>query len=255
MKKTISLLFLSTFVLTLFAQDFLWAQKRRHDKYSLAVLNLDAVGGEISRTDARLISGRLVEELNATGVFYTMLQEDMERGLFTKNLDPSGCASIECAVRAGRALGVQLVVIGSITQTALNYAIDLKMVHVVSKTVVKDYRENVDGDLNDLYGNMRFVARELIGLSRTSSATTGQSSQVEPPTRDRSPSPERIPDDQADYENGGGFKWVYWGIGLLIAGGVGAGVLLSQSSGNGGSNNTTPPPGAVDDLPGPPRFP
>ncbi|MFQ5674546.1 MAG: hypothetical protein ACE5G1_01505 [bacterium] len=255
MKKSISLMLLLTFALTLFAQDISWAQQRRRDKYSLAVLNLEAAGGDISRTDARLMSDRLVEELNATGVFYTMSQADMERGLFAKNLDPSGCASIECAVRAGQALGVQLVVIGTITQALSNYAIELQMVHVASKTVVKDYRDKVEGELNDLYGNMRFVARELIGLSRTSSETSGRTSRTEPPTQDRSPSPEPLPDNEPYYENGGGFKWIYLGVGLLIAGGVSAGVLLSQSSGNGGSNNTPPPPGAVDDLPGPPRFP
>ena len=57
-----------------------------------------------------LISARLTEELDNKGLFHTMSQRDMERGLFSKNLDPSGCSSIECAVRAGAALGVQLVV-------------------------------------------------------------------------------------------------------------------------------------------------
>jgi len=41
------------------------------------------------------------------------------------------------------------------------------MVHVFSKAVVKNYRDNIEGDLNDLYSNMRFVAQEFMGLART----------------------------------------------------------------------------------------
>ncbi|MCH8020154.1 hypothetical protein IH785_09845, partial [candidate division KSB1 bacterium] len=54
-------------------------------------------------------------------------------------------------------------------------------------------------------------------------------------------------------ETGGGFKWAYVGIGLLVAGGVGAGVLLAQKGSDDSGGTTTT--GNPTQLPGPPTFP
>ena len=254
MKRAISILLFCALVSTLFVQNILLAQRRKGDKYSLAVLNLNAIGDNLPRIDVSLISGRLTEELSNTGLFHIMSQREMERGLFSKNLDPSGCSSIECAVRAGTALGVQLVVVGTISQNVSSYAIDLQMVHVSSKAVVKDYRDNIEGDLNDLYGNIRFVAQEFMGLARTQSkAGTTLPPPTQQPVTESFPTSERFPTNEPTYESGGGFKWVYVGIGLLVAGGVGAGVFLAQKgSGDSGTTTTTVNP---SQLPGPPTFP
>lgn len=254
MKKSISMLLLVTFIATLFAQDIVFAQKRKRDKYSLAVLNLNAIGEGISSTDTRLITTRLNEELNNTGMFHIMSQTDMERGLFAKNFDPSGCSSIECAIRAGRALGVQLVIIGSITQNPSSYAIDIQMIHVASKAIVKDFRDNLEGDLNDLYNNMRFIALELMGVSRTQAPSRSEETTRAQLPVTEFPDPERLPESERYYDNGGGFKWIYVGIGLLVAGGVGAGLLLANKNSGGGGGVTTTN-GDLDNLPGPPTFP
>ena len=257
MKRSISILLLGSFVATLYVQDILVAQRRKGDKYSLAVLNLNAIGDNIPRTDLSLISARLTEELIDTGLFHIMHQRDMERGLFSKNLDPSGCSSIECAVRAGTALGVQLVVVGTISQNVSSYAIDLQMVHVSSKAVVKDYRDNIEGDLNDLYGNIRFVAQEFMGLARTQGKAGTKQEVLPPPSQqpvtDSFPTSDRFPTQEPAYESGGGFKWAYVGIGLLVAGGVGAGVLLAQKGSDDSGGTTTT--GNPTQLPGPPIFP
>lgn len=52
-----------------------------------------------------------------------------------------------------------------------------------------------------------------------------------------------------------GFKWGYLGLGVLVAGGVGAGLLLAQDSDSGGDVGGGPPPPVLGDLPGPPKFP
>ena len=265
MKRMISILLLGTVMSALFVQDILLAQRSKGDKYSLGVLNLNAIGDNIPRTDVSLVSARLTEELNNTGLFHIMSHRDMERGLFNKNLDPAGCAAIECAVRAGTALGVQLVVFGTIRQNASSYAVDLQMIHISSKAVVKDYRDNIEGDLNDLYSNMRFVAQAFMGLAQTQSKPEAKRETLPPPTQEpvteTFPTPEKYPPtetypvNEPSYESGGGFRWAYVGLGLLVAGGVGAGVLLAQKGsdstpGGNGTTIVTPNP-----LPGPPTFP
>ncbi|TDI88689.1 MAG: hypothetical protein E2O77_10865, partial [Caldithrix sp.] len=67
MKRSISILLLGSFVATLYVQDILVAQRRKGDKYSLAVLNLNAIGDNIPRSDVSLISARLTEELDNKG--------------------------------------------------------------------------------------------------------------------------------------------------------------------------------------------
>jgi len=72
MKRIFSILLVGIFVSTFFVQDILLAQRRKGDKYSLAILNLNSIEGNIPRIDLSLISARLVEELSNKGLFHTM---------------------------------------------------------------------------------------------------------------------------------------------------------------------------------------
>ncbi|RMF64739.1 MAG: hypothetical protein D6743_08975, partial [Calditrichaeota bacterium] len=150
MRRVVSVALLLAFLGTILLPDVLRAQGR--EKYSLAVLNLTSDSATISRSDARVITGRFTDEIARAGIFFTMSQTNMERGLFTKNIDPSRCSSLECGLRAGHALGVQLVVVGTIEQNGSVYTLDVKMVHVASGTIVKSYRDEITGTLADLYG-------------------------------------------------------------------------------------------------------
>ena len=91
MKKFTCILVLISFTATIFTYNLAIACYQQSDRYSLAVMNLAVKGGDISRTEARLLSGRLTQELENGGLFFTMAQPDMERGLMLTNLDFSGC--------------------------------------------------------------------------------------------------------------------------------------------------------------------
>jgi hypothetical protein len=123
------------------------------------------------------------------------------------------------------------------------------MIHVTSREVVRSAREEFAGEFNGLMTRMSSLARKLVGRSNGATQTT----QPQP----RLPEPDYGGSYYDGDNGGGGFKWQYLGIGLLIAGGVGAGLLLGQDGGNGGTVTPPPPPPPpppVTQLPGPPGF-
>ncbi|MFQ5772046.1 MAG: hypothetical protein ACE5HX_16035, partial [bacterium] len=94
------------------------------------------------------------------------------------------------------------------------------------------------GELTGLMENMPVFAKKLLGQPVTE-------------TSPRSRVTEPIVPEPA-YQKSGRFKWQYLGFGLLIAGGIGAGIYLAQKKSNDENNSTLP---TATDLPGPPTFP
>ncbi len=253
--------------ITLMVPSEMFAQ-RGLQKYSLAVLNFATASDILTDGDAQIVTEGLTEEISDAGLFYTMSQKNMERGLQKKNFDPGGCNTIDCAVEAGRALGVQLVVIGSIKESGSLSSIDAKMVHVSSREIVKSQSRDYSGDLGKVYDDLRSFARKLLGLDAARTATKSQRGELVPNRSSEkdlnldstieSEPVDRRPYAEPDFKEGrgGGFNWKYVGLGLLVAGGVGAGLLLANGSDSGGSSGgTTTPPPVLGDLPGAPTFP
>lgn len=246
MKRFTSLVVLTAFFFALLSQNLLMA-KPQGSKYSLAVLNLMPSGSAISAMDARLLTSTLTDEISRTGLFYTMTQDNMEKGLLSKNIDPANCGEPRCALQAARALGVQVVVVGTITQAPEGFVVDAHLIHVTSREVVRSVREDYLGDFTVLTTRMSQLARKLVGRGGATAPTTA--------------APPRLPEPdfgRGYYDsNGGGFKWQYLGLGLLLAGGVGAGIYFAANGSDGGNNggNPPPPPPPASQLPGPPTFP
>jgi len=230
-------------------------------KYSLAVLNLSGGPGSFGNSDAKLITAELTREISRTGLFFTMSDIDMERGLQSKGLDPDvGCTDIGCATRAGRALGVQLVVFGEIRNTGAGYILDAQMLHVASGQIVKSESKEINGEFRNVLEETPGFAQDLMGVRSGGPAVSSQNHSTEPKRnfRPNSSTPKPYESSRTQYyEKDGGSKWLYIGLGALVAGGVGAGVMLLTGDDGGGQSNTnggttTPPPG---NLGGPPSFP
>lgn len=260
MKRFIHAMLLASLVLMQFAPNGLFAQGSTQ-KYSLAVLNLSGGSGSFNNSDVKLVTGELTRGVSNTGMFFTMSEIDMEKGLLNNGLDADiGCSDVGCATRAGKALGVQLVVFGELRQAGPGYAIEAKMLHVASGEIVKSEALDVNGGFKNLLEEMPGFAQDLMGIRsggadiptrRNSEITTDSYS---PDNSTQSPFESTRPQN---YEKGGGSKWLYIGLGALVAGGVGAGVLLltGDDGGNGGANNGTTTPTPTGNLGGPPTFP
>lgn len=230
------------------------AQKGRQ-KYSLAILNLATASHLLTDGDARVLTERLTREMSRAGLFFTMSQDNMEKGLLLDNIDPYGCDNIDCAVKAGKSLGVQLVVFGIVSEKGALYTLDAKMIHVSSGEVVQSRRDEFSGDLTVVYDNLPAFAAHLLGIPDSApSAPVAKPAAPEPaqdaPELETGSPIAPLPAPEVEYETGGWFKWKYVAFGALVVGGVGAGLLIANGAGS--SSPATP---VVDILPDPPTFP
>ena len=104
------------------------------DKTTIAILDLEGKG--VSQTDANSITDRIRHELFQTGEFRVLEREVMEDILSEQGFQLAGCTSSECAVEAGRILGVEKMVAGSVNLVGNLYSIYLRMIAVETGEMV-----------------------------------------------------------------------------------------------------------------------
>jgi TolB-like protein len=241
MKKVLGVILLGAFTSTIVLQDLALAADKRA-QYTLAVLMFDT-NGRLSDSEAALLTERLQSELQRTGVFELMDRASVAATLARVSFSEVGCSDLDCAVQAGRNLGAQVVVNGSVRKSGSLYFIDVNMVHVGSGQAVNSIKEDFEGDFNRLKNYMATVARKLVGVP-----TAGEMQSVsrrEAAEADVSGGMIGINED-----NGGGTNFLM--IGLIAAGAVGAGVLISKAANKNNENNGN---GNGTGLPRPPNFP
>lgn len=240
MKKLLSTILLAAFTSTVVLQDLALATAQR-SMYTLAVLRLDTTG-RITEEQAATLTERLQSELQRTGVFEMMARGDIEATLQRVNFSEIGCSDIDCAVQAGRNLGAQVVVNGSIRKVGSLYFIDVNMVHVGSGQAVQSAKEEFDGDFNRLKSHMTTIARRLVGMPAPGAMqTVAKQEAAEAAPAERAATP------PGGARQEGGTNYLV--IGLIAAGAVGAGVLASTT---GDKDKKEPGPGK--ELPLPPGF-
>ena len=245
MKKILSVILLCAFTGTILLQDVVLAGSQR-TQYTLAVLLFDT-NSRLSEGEAATLTERLQTELQKAGVFELMERSEVEATLQRVNFSEAGCNDLDCAVQAGRNLGAQVVVNGSVRKVGAVYFIDVNMVHIGSGQAVNSVKEDFDGDFERLKSYMATVARRLIGVR---SAGTMQSA-----SRREAAEPEPVEYEsnlniEEDKKEEGGTNFLV--IGLIAAGAVGAGVLISKAAGKDDGGNPGNGNGTV--LPLPPGF-
>lgn len=244
MKKALSVILLCAFTCTIMLQDLAFADKRT--QYTLAVLLFDS-NGKLSDSETTMLTERLQTELQKTGVFELMDRNMVESTLQRVSFSEVGCSDLDCAVQAGRNLGAQVVVNGSVRKSGSLYFIDVNMVHVGSGQAVNTVKEDFEGDFDRLKSYMATVARKLIGAQAASTQAVSQQEAAEPTSG-------RYEEEPIGFSDSGNGGTNYLLIGLIAAGAVGAGVLIANAGGGGGdNNNNNNNNGSV--LPAPPGFP
>lgn len=185
---------------------------------TVRVAVLDLKGEGVSASEARTLTDRFRSEMVRTNIFTVLERNQMDAVLEEQGFQQSGCVSDECMVEIGRLIGVQAMAGGSIGKIGQTYTIDIRLIEVetgkILRTVSEDYKGSVDGLLNVL----KTAANKLAG-QKTASTEVKESS-------------------------GGGFPWLWVGLGVVAAG-AGAAVLLGSSSG--GDDGGSQPPANLPD--------
>lgn len=252
------------------------------ERYSLAVLNFQMDGSSLYYSDVRFITGEFINELVQANLFHTMSQINMERGLIDKNIDPAvGCGEIKCALKAASALGVQLVISGSLVEQNDKFRLEVKMVHVLSQKVVKIQSAEYANNLSQIYYNLPGFTSDFLGIPRkpevkqeeqarpVEKRAVDTEAKIELPYYDfnyvEADTTELIdtgaidfPSDGSEVKDTGAIyypkdnklkKILYWGLGAVAIGGFSASLIMLSGGDSGGGGNPS------NDLPDPPVFP
>ncbi len=101
---------------------------------NLAVAELTAEG--VSGSDASAIANLLREALVRTGAFVVVEKKGMDKILAEQAFQSTGCTAQDCAVKLGRILNVQRMVVGSCGRLLGKYLVSIRVVSVESGAVV-----------------------------------------------------------------------------------------------------------------------
>jgi len=134
------------------------------DKIPIAVLELDAVG--ITSDQASVLTDRLRTELFLQNTFSVLEREKMKEILNEQGFQLSGCTSNECAIEAGKLIGVQKMVAGKIAKFGKLFTLNIRLIDVETGKVLKTATDDCDCEIETvLTKSLKKVANTLSEIS------------------------------------------------------------------------------------------
>jgi TolB-like protein len=164
MKKLVLYLILICFVNYILPAGLSELYAQEEQKSTIAILKLDARSG-ISLKEAETLSDRLRTELVNTGAFIVLERGQMDEILQEQGFNQSGCISSECAVEAGRLLGVQKMVAGSVGKVGEIYSVEARVFDVETGEILQAHQFDYEGEVSGLLIIMKDVARKIAGIA------------------------------------------------------------------------------------------
>ncbi len=122
---------LLTILLLLFFTPPLYSQK----KTNIAVAEFD--GKNVSTMDAITVSDLLRTEIVKIGKFNVVDRANMEQLLAEQAFQLTGCTTQECAVKMGKLLNVNKMIVGSVIKLGTLYLINTNMVDVETGEIIQ----------------------------------------------------------------------------------------------------------------------
>jgi formylglycine-generating enzyme required for sulfatase activity/TolB-like protein len=138
-------------------------------KPTCAVLTFDARGG-VSKDDAALLTDRFSIEMDKLGLYTLTPREKQAEVLREQKFARSdNCSATDCAIEAGRLLGAQFMIYGSVGRVGETYTVNAYLVNVETGAGVKTAGEDFPGKIDEVlkYG-MAVVAAKLTGVASSS---------------------------------------------------------------------------------------
>jgi curli biogenesis system outer membrane secretion channel CsgG len=127
-------------------------------RLNLAVSEL--AGDAVSASDAAVIANLLRGELVKTGAFNVVEKKNMDRILAEQAFQQTGCTAQECAVKLGKLLNVQRMIVGSCGKLMNRYFINIRVVNVETGEAV--YADDAKGTtVDDIETGIRDMAARM----------------------------------------------------------------------------------------------
>jgi len=139
------------------------APKPGAKKLNIAIAELGAQN--IAAGNAAVIADMLRGELVKTGTFTVVEKQNMDKILAEHSFQQTGCTSEECAVKLGKLLNVQRMVVGSFGLMIDTYMLNIRVVNVETGEVA--YADSAEGkSVPDLKGGVRELAKRMASQLR-----------------------------------------------------------------------------------------
>lgn len=127
---------------------------------TIAVLDLEAKG--VSEMQASVLSDRLRSELFDTDTFRVVEREMMQEIFREQNFQMSGCVSTECIVEAGKIMGVEQIIGGSVSKFGSILTVSVRIVDVETGEIVNSAVIDHTGNIEEiLVKGMKKIAQKL----------------------------------------------------------------------------------------------
>jgi TolB-like protein len=153
-------------------------------KTSIAVLPLGSNG--ISPSEALVLTDELLSVLVQSNVFTVVERGNMESILKEQGFQMSGCTSNECAVEAGKLLGVNKMVTGSVGKLGQIYNINLRLFDVETGEIEQNISQKHEGSIEGLLDVTTALGKKLSNYNpenSTDKITTSDQSSPFPSSR------------------------------------------------------------------------
>ncbi len=129
---------------------------------TIAVLDFEAKG--LEQTAADMVSERVRTALAATGFFTVVERSRMQQILRGREFAQTGCSSTECAVEAGRVVGVTHIVAGLVAEAEDVVLLNVRLIDVKNGAAVLTVDDMDSYDLRSaLSGGVSRVVERLLG--------------------------------------------------------------------------------------------
>ncbi len=155
-KKMVFMNKLKFLIVVIIVSATVWAQ------IPVAVIDFNANG--VPKDEVKALTDRFRNEMFNFGEYEMMERSFMEQILDEQGFQLSGCASDECVIEAGKLIGVEQMIGGSIGKIGNTYTVSVRIINVESGKIVNtasyDYEGQIDGLLRK---GMREVAAILSG--------------------------------------------------------------------------------------------
>ena len=134
---------------------------------TVAIMDFEAIG--ITELEARALSQRVSSEIIRMEEFRVVEREQMERILNEQKFQYSGCVDISCAVKIGKIIGAQLIVVGSVSKIGNLYSIDSRLIDVQTSEAQESAQYTTTSTLEYLYTEgTTVIASQLCGVKEIS---------------------------------------------------------------------------------------
>lgn len=133
-------------------------------KPTVAILTLEPAVG-VSAATARVLTDHLVEEVRTAKTFSLVTSSQEVESLlgFERQKQLADCSEISCMAELAGALGVEFILVGSLSKLGLSYLMNIKLLDVRTARTLSSLSKRVQGDTEEvLLDAIRPMVQQLL---------------------------------------------------------------------------------------------